>query len=49
MSYKKSWGKPRKGRYFKRAHNKAVRRAAKGTGKASTVARWASEIHYSKN
>ena len=35
MTYKKVWGKPGKGRYFKRAYNRAVRRAAKGTGKTA--------------
>ena len=47
--YIKIWGKPGKGRYLKRAYNKAVRRAAKGTGKTRSVAYWAGEIHYGKH
>ena len=49
MTYKKVWGKPGKGRYFKRAYNRAIRRAAKGTGKESTVAHYATEIGYGKH
>lgn len=37
---------PGRGRYLKRAYNKAHRRAFKGTGKARTVARLASELGY---
>ena len=48
-AYKKTWGKPGKGRYFKRAHNRAARRAAKGTGKPNAAAGWATEIGYGKH
>jgi hypothetical protein len=39
-----TWGKPGKGKHHKRAYNKAMRRAFKGTGKGRTVARLASEL-----
>ena len=39
-----TWGKPGKGKTIKRAYNKAVRRAFKGTGKTRTVTRLASEL-----
>ena len=39
-------GKPGRGRYYKRAYNKAVRRAFKGTGKTGAIAYWLTELKY---
>jgi hypothetical protein len=44
--YHPAWGKPGRGKYYKRAYNRAVRRVANGTGKTRAVARWASELNY---
>ena len=38
-----------RGKFYKRAYNKAVRRAAKGTGKEHAVARLTTEIKYAKS
>ena len=44
--YRPTWGKPGRGKYFKRNYNRAVRRLAKGTGKERSVAGWASELNW---
>ena len=49
----RTWGRPRRGRYYKRAHNKAARRLARAicAGRRPndrTVAHWATEIGYGK-
>jgi hypothetical protein len=41
-----TWGKLGRGKWHKRAHNKAVRRAWKGTGKERSVASWTSECKW---
>lgn len=41
-----TWGKPGRGKYYKKLYNRAVRRAAKGTGKTRSVAGYASELNY---
>ena len=47
--YVKTWGKPGRGKYFKRQYNRAARRAAKGTGKTRAVALAATEVGYGKH
>ena len=44
--YTNPWGKVGRGRYYKRAYNKAVRRAFKGTGKTGAIAYWLTELKY---
>ena len=44
--YVRTWGKPGRGKAAKKAYNRAVRRAAKGTGKTRAVARLAGELDY---
>lgn len=44
--YRPEWGKPGRGKWYKNMYNRAVRRAAKGTGKTRAVAYWASELNY---
>ncbi len=44
MPYSGTW--PKSGKWYKRQYNKAVRRAARGTGKASAVAKAASECNW---
>lgn len=46
QDYRPPWGKPGRGKYYKRALHKAERRAAKGTGKTKAVAYWASECNW---
>ena len=41
-----TWGRAGRGKSFKRAYHKAVRRAFKGTGKARSVAGYSSELKY---
>ncbi len=48
-AYITTWGKPGRGKYAKRQYNRAVRRAAKGTGKTRAVALAATEIGYGKH
>ena len=48
-AYATTWGKVGRGKWVKRQYNRAARRAAKGTGKETSVAYWQGEIGYGKH